>query len=370
MRRGLAAVVAIAAALLLPASAAAVTYAPPDQPGPPLDVPQSQLDAALACHGDLSAGGIGPVLLVPGTAYSPQTDFSWNWEPALSKLGIPWCVVALPGNGMGDAQVAGEYVVNAIRVMYAQAGHRIAIIGHSQGGMLPRWAFRFWPDTRTMVDDEIGLSPSNHGTLDADVVCIPGCAPSFWQQADRSEFLKALNSYQETFAGISYTAAFTKTDEIVVPNFTQQGSSALHTGDGAISNVAIQDICPLDLNEHLAIGTYDPVAYAIAIDALTHPGPADPSRVAASVCTQLLMPGVNPATFPADEVNSLAGIVTTVATYPHVPAEPPLACYVTASCPASGAVAGRSAASPKKKKRCRKGRHRRHGKCVKRKRSG
>jgi triacylglycerol esterase/lipase EstA (alpha/beta hydrolase family) len=332
MRRALIAIVAVTA-LALPASAAAVTYAPTDQPGPPLSVPQDQLDAALTCQGDLATGSRGPVLLVPGTAYSPKADFGWTWEPALNKLGIPWCVVALPGNGMGDAQTAAEYVVNAIRTMYARAGHRIAIIGHSQGGMLPRWAFRFWPDTRSMVDDEIGLSPSNHGTLDADLVCIPGCAPSFWQQADRSNFIAALNSYQETFAGISYTVAYTRLDEVVVPNLNEQGSSALHTGDGQIRNVAVQQVCPLDLSEHLAIGTYDPVAYALAIDALSHPGPADPRRLKGTgVCTRLFMPGVNPLTFATDELSSLAVVGQSVLTYPHVPAEPPLRCYVAASC--------------------------------------
>ena len=30
--------------------------------------------------------------------------------------------------------------------------------------MIPRWALRFWPDTRVMVDHVVGLSPSNHGT--------------------------------------------------------------------------------------------------------------------------------------------------------------------------------------------------------------
>jgi hypothetical protein len=330
VRRALA-IAALGTALMVPASAEAITYAPPDQPGPPLSVPQGDLDASLSCSGNLSAASRGPVLLVPGTAYSPRSDFSWNWEPALTKLGIPWCAVALPGNGMGDIQTAAEYVVNAIRTMYGRAGHRIAIIGHSQGGMVPRWAFRFWPDTRAMVDDEIGLSPSNHGTLDADAVCIPGCAPSFWQQRDVSDFIKALNSYQETFPGISYTVAYTRTDEIVVPNIAGQGS-ALHGGGGQITNVAIQQICPLDLNDHLAIGTYDPVAYAIATDALTHPGPAEPSRVSRSVCGQLLMPGVNPATFATDEASSLAEIGVTVATYPHVPREPAQRCYVTASC--------------------------------------
>jgi pimeloyl-ACP methyl ester carboxylesterase len=331
MRRALA-IAALGAALLLPAGAQAITYAPPDQPGPPLSVPQADLNASLTCNGDLSSGGRGPVLLVPGTAYSPRSDFSWNWEPALTKLGIPWCVVALPGNGMGDIQTAAEYVVNAIRTMYQQAGRRISIIGHSQGGMVPRWAFRFWPDTRTMVDDEIGLSPSNHGTLDADPVCIPGCAPAFWQQRDTADFINALNSYQETFPGISYTVAYTRLDEVVFPNLAGQGS-ALHGGGGDITNVAIQQVCPLDISDHLAIGTYDPVAYAIAIDALSHPGPADPSRLAGTgLCAMLLMPGVNPLTFATDEASSVAEIGATVATYPHVAKEPPLRCYVTASC--------------------------------------
>jgi pimeloyl-ACP methyl ester carboxylesterase len=332
MKRTLAGLTAIAIALFVPSSAQAITYAPPDRPGPPLSVPQADLDAALSCAGNLAAARRGPVLLVPGTAYSPKSDFSWNWEPALTKLGIPWCVVALPGNGMGDIQTAAEYVVNGIRTMYAQSGRRIAIIGHSQGGMVPRWAFRFWPNTRKMVDDEIGLSPSNHGTLDADPVCILGCAPSFWQQRDKADFIKALNSYQETFPGISYTTAYTRLDEVVFPNLAGQGS-ALHGGGGAITNVAIQQICPLDVSDHLAIGTYDPVAYAIAIDALSHPGPADPSRlIGTGLCTKLLMPGVNPVTFATDEASSVAEVGAAVATYPHVPKEPPLRCYVTGGC--------------------------------------
>jgi Putative serine esterase (DUF676) len=369
MRRGLAAAVAIGAALLLPTTASAITYAPPDQPGPPLDVPQDKLDASLQCTGNLAGASVEPVLLVPGTTVNPHADFSWNWEPALDKLGVPWCSVELPGNSMGDIQVAGEYVVNAIRSMYARAGRRIAIIGHSQGGMVPRWALRFWPDTRGMVEDQIGLAPSNHGTLDADGVClIGGCAPAIWQQRDSAEFIKALNSYQETFPGISYTEVYTHTDEVVVPNLNSSGSSSLHGGGGAISNVAVQDLCPLDVNDHLLVGTADPVAYALAIDAINHPGSADPSRIGSGVCTQVFMPGVNPLTFATDFAGTTTVVATTLATYPHVPAEPPLACYVTASCPASGAVAARAVSSHKKK--CKKGRHRRHGKCVKRKRSG
>jgi hypothetical protein len=330
VRRAIVSVLALGAVLALPASASA-DYAPVNAPGPPLSVPQLDLDAALQCNGGLS-GARTPVLLIPGTAYSPRSDFSWNWMPALSKLGVPWCAVALPGNGMADIQTAAEYVVNAIRRMSEGGKRRISIIGHSQGGMVPRWAFRFWPDTRQMVDDLIGLAPSNHGTLMAEPVCIPGCAPSFWQQRTSAEFIEALNSAQETFAGISYTVVYTHTDEVVFPNLDEIGSSSLHGGGGEISNTAIQDLCPLDLNEHLATGTYDPVAYALAVDALGHPGPAAGSRIPGSVCTKLLMPGVNPLTFATDQAASAAAVAATVATYPHVPAEPPLRCYVTASC--------------------------------------
>jgi hypothetical protein len=362
MRR-LAAIAAFASALLVPATAQAIDYAPVDQPGPPLSVPQDKLDASLECAGNLAAGTHEPVLLVPGTTVNPHADFSWNWEPALNKLGIPWCSVELPGNSMDDIQVAGEYVVSAIRTMYGRAGRKIAVIGHSQGGMVPRWAFRFWPDTRTMVDDQIGLAPSNHGTIDADPLCAVGCAPAIWQQRDTADFIKALNSRQETFPGISYTQVYTHLDEVVVPNLDSSGSSSLHGGGGDITNVAVQDLCPLDTNEHLLVGTIDPVAYALAIDAMDHPGPADPSRISPGVCTQLFMPGVNPATVATDIASAGAVVATTLATYPHVDAEPPLACYVTAGCPAAATPSGSTAGATSKK--CKKGKHLKHGKCLK-----
>jgi pimeloyl-ACP methyl ester carboxylesterase len=296
-------------------------------------VPAAELQGALSCWDDLRDSAEEPILLVPGTTLNPQTDFGWGWEPALRARDWPYCTIDLPGNGMADIQVAGEYVVYAIRTMYAAAGRRIGIVGHSQGGMVPRWALRFWPDTRTMVEDLVGLSPSNHGTLDADALCLATCAPSIWQQQSNASFIAALNSYQETFPGISYTNVYTDTDEVVVPNIGPNASSALHGGGGQITNVAIQQVCPLDVTEHIGIGTYDNTAFQIAIDALTHPGPADPARVPSSVCSQLLMAGINPIDFPFDYASTAETIGTTLATYPHTASEPPLACYVTATCP-------------------------------------
>jgi pimeloyl-ACP methyl ester carboxylesterase len=325
------------AGLLWTVSATAVTYAPPDTPGPRLSVPARLLKRALVCTAAVAHANHSPILLVPGTTINP-TEFAWNWERALTARGRPYCTIDLPGNAMGDIQIAGEYVVYAIRHMHRLSGRKVDIVGHSQGGMVPRWALRFWPDTRSMVGDLVGMSPSNHGTLDADVVCIPGCAPAIWQQRNDAHFIAALNSYQETFPGISYTSIYTDTDEVVVPNFGPAASSALRGGGGQITNVAIQAVCPLDVTEHIGIGTYDATAFAIAMDALTHPGPADPARVSRAVCLDPLMPGVNPLTFVTDFAQTNAVVATTLATYPHVSAEPPLACYVTASCPTQGAV--------------------------------
>jgi hypothetical protein len=367
----------VAGMLALPGAAEAITYAPVEQPGPPLSVPQGQLDAALDCTGDLASAGKTPVLLVHGTGSNPPHNFGWNWEPALNKLGIPWCTVALPGNGLLDIQDGAEYVVNAIRTMYASAGRKISIMGHSQGGMLPRWAFRFWPDTRPMVDDDIGFAASNHGTTGAEYLCSVACAAADWQQSDNSQFIAALNSYQETFPGISYSEVYSHNDEIVTPNSDDTGSSSVHGGGGAITNVAIQDLCPGDLSEHLAIGTQDYVAYDLAIDALTHPGPADPARTAADdsgICNPLnLNPGINPATYPTDLAQSLADLATNTAAAPTVPAEPPLRCYVTASCPSGGTAGIRSLVKCKKRKHKK---HRRladsakkkHKKCKKKRR--
>jgi pimeloyl-ACP methyl ester carboxylesterase len=304
------------------------SYAPLDQRGPALSVPAAQLAASLECNGPVTRGGRAPVLLLPGTTMDPTVGFSWNYERAFDRLGWRWCAVTLPFDATGDIQVAGEYVVSALRTLSRQAGQRVDVVGWSQGGMVGRWALRFWPDTRAMVDDLVGLSPSNHGTAVADLACQDSCNPSFWQQRSISAFTAALNSGAETFAGISYTVAYTRLDEVVVPNAGPRPSSALTTGAGRIANVATQDVCPLNAADHFAIGSYDPVGYAIAIDALTHDGPAVPARIAASTCLQPFQPGVDPLTFPTDYAAFVAYAVDSSGNAADVPAEPALEPYV------------------------------------------
>lgn len=298
--------------------------------GPPLSVPRADLEQALRCSGDVDHARREPVLLVPGTTLQPD-QFDWNYVPVLKRMGIPFCTLTLPGNAMADIQVAGEHVVHAIRSMHADSGREVQILGHSQGGMVPRWALKFWPDTREKVDDLVGLAPSNHGTLDSYAVCAPGCSPAFHQQALTSKFLGALNGGAETHEGISYTNVSSNYDEVVTPNIGDAASSALHTGRGDIANIATQDLCPLDVADHLLVGSADPVASALAVDALTHPGPADPERVPRDVCGQLLMPGVDPVTFPTDFAGMAGTAADQVLLYPKVLEEPPLKPYARSS---------------------------------------
>jgi hypothetical protein len=342
-----AALVAAAAIALLAPAAPAADYAPVDREGPALGVPAAELDASLACTGDPASAPGEPVLLVHGTALTPR-QFAWNWARALDALGRAHCELDLGQEGMGDIQLAAERVVHAIRALHDRAGRRIDVVGHSQGGMVPRWALRFWPDTRALVDDLVGIAASNHGTVDAEGLCTGRCPPAFLQQRRDSRFVAALNSRAETFAGVDYTALYTRLDEVVVPNLDDTGSTSLRGGGANVANVAVQDVCPLDVVEHLGIATYDGPAYAIARDALDQPGPADPARVSRTVCAAPLMPGVEPAGLPARMAELGAGLGTAMARSAQVDAEPPLRCYVFAAC----ATPAAAAATPRLTRRC------------------
>jgi hypothetical protein len=342
LRAAAAALLALGLAGSLPSEAApGSAYAPLDRPGPALTVPVTALRASLECSGDFRRSTLQPVLLSPGTSATPDQNFSWNYERAFTAQRRPWCAVTMPHHTLGDIQVAGEHLVYAIRTMHRMAGRRIAVVGHSQGGMSMRWALRFWPDTRALVDDVVGMAPTNHGTT-AGGACVEGrtsCVPAVWQQAATARFIEALNSRAETFRGISYTNVFTHTDEEVQPSDSPAtASSSLRTGAGAITNVATQDVCPADVYEHNLMGTVDPVTYALVMDALDHRGPAVPARVPASVCSEVYQPGIDPANpdnylQPAQLGPAILAILVpgvNLVGAPETPAEPPLRCYVFA----------------------------------------
>jgi hypothetical protein len=185
---------------------------------------------------------------------------------------------------------------------------------------------------RPRIASLVGLAPLNNiGSIVVSAACAPGsCVPAAWQQAVGARFMAALDSGQETFPGIAYTAIYSRVDDVVTPDVTG-ALSKLPPGPNVV-NVAIQDVCHADLSEHLAIPA-SPTAYAIAIDALEHPGhPADLSAVHVSQpCLPGTMPGLTPEEFLAGEA-AVAGPIAQRLETGKVNREPPLRCYVTASC--------------------------------------
>ncbi|MFL5823490.1 MAG: esterase/lipase family protein [Solirubrobacteraceae bacterium] len=251
---------------------------------PAITVPHGALKAALQCPGRFAHPNHEPVLLVHGTGLNADESWAWNYERALPPSGFDWCAVTLPDRALGDIQISSEYVVWAVERMHARTHRRVAIITHSQGGMEGRWALRWWSRARADTADLIDLASPNHGIYAANGCAQSGnCWPAVWQMASGSHFLKALNSVSETPGPVAYTQVYSQTDELVEPSAT----APLKGG----ANVAIQSICPGRIVHHGGLLT-DPVAWELALDAITHPGPANPSRVAGGACLKPTMPHV------------------------------------------------------------------------------
>ena len=90
----------------------------------------------------------------------------------------------------------------------------------------------------------------------------------------------------------------------------------------------LQQVCPSHTADHFAIGSYDAVGWALALDALTHVEPAVPVRVSPAVCLQPLMPGVDPRTFARDDATFLQYATDGGGDAADVPAEPALRSFV------------------------------------------
>jgi hypothetical protein len=304
-------------------------FGPLERPGPAFSVPGPALAASLTCT---SPPRPGPprdaVLLLSSTGVDTDASFDWNYQPALSTAGITWCSSNAPGANNGDIQARAEYVAYALREIRARTGRLVDVIGHGQGALVARLALRFWPDLRTAVSDVIALAPPNHGTAAFEATCAHACPPAYWQQLPGSMLVSAVNSRQSTFSGVDYTVITSSIDDVITP---QPGASALPPGPGRVSTVAVQDVCPNYVADHLGLGGYDAVAWAVAMDALNNPGPADPGRVDRAVCDTGFMPAIDAARF-LDNSARAAPVLETVPPdgVPTVPAEPDPRCWVLA----------------------------------------
>jgi triacylglycerol esterase/lipase EstA (alpha/beta hydrolase family) len=234
-----------------------------------------------------------PVVLVHGT-FGDMTD-SWQaLSPLLANDGF--CVFALNYGGAAgnpiqatgaiedSAAQLGAFVTSVLQATHAK---RVDIVGHSQGGMMPRYYIDFLGGA-SKVHALVGLAPSNHGTtlfglstlasaFGSGAGAIPGCAACSEQMAG-SAFLAHLDAGSETRPHVAYTVIETKYDDVVTPY-----TSAFLNGPG-VTNITLQDQCPIDFGDHLAI-IYDRVALADVVNAL------DPAHATPPPCVPVA-PGI------------------------------------------------------------------------------
>lgn len=285
----------LAVAALLSACGAntAVDVSAPAQSGDFVDEPafetdQPMLDANLMCtpftHPDKP-----PVLLVHGTFTNGEEQYTWTYLPLLADRGFDVCTVTYPDRGLGDQQISAEYVVNALRKIHEQSGRKVAMIGHSQGAGMPRWALKWWKSARDATEDFVLEAGPNHGTTRASLgFPLPtGMPAAFWQFQPDSHFIEAVNRDDETPGDVSYTSLYTTFDELVQP-VTPIPTAALDLGldNPNVANVHLQTLCPGRFVDHITIGLTDRLAFALALDAISNPGPANIERAggASALC--------------------------------------------------------------------------------------
>ena len=218
-----------------------------------------------------------PVIIVHGT-FGDRKDLLDDLSAAMVADGF--CVFSLDyGNrGTGPIEDSAQQLKDFTdQVLAATGATKVSMVGHSQGGMMPRYYIKFLGGDQ-VVDDLVGLSPSNHGTTIVGDPSNPltGASAGTWcpacdEQAAGSAFLANLNAGDETPGPVSYTQITTRYDEVVVPY-----TSAYLAPGPETTNVTLQDTCPTDLADHVRI-PMSTAAIAWTLDALTHPGPADPA---------------------------------------------------------------------------------------------
>ncbi len=210
-----------------------------------------------------------PVVLVHGT-FGDRRSLLDRISFRIKQAGF--CVYSLDYGTRATGPIeesAAQLSTFVDRVLASTGAAKVSLVGHSQGGMMPRYYLKNLGGA-AKVDDLVGLAPSNHGTYNSALLA-PSAAFCFscTQQASDAAFITALNAGDETPGDVSYTNVVTRYDLVVNPYL----SGYLAAGP-QVTNVTLQDRCALDVADHLQIPQDGP-AIEWTLDALTRPGPAD-----------------------------------------------------------------------------------------------
>jgi triacylglycerol lipase len=212
-----------------------------------------------------------PVVLVHGT-FEGAAD---NWATASPKFkAAGYCVFALEyGNrGTGDiAASAGQLQRFVDAVLAATGARQVSMVGHSQGGMMPRYYLKFLGGA-SKVDDLVGLAPSNHGT-DNPGALVAGA--TFCPRATSSA--PARPSSRTSTPATRRRRRLLHADRDAL----RRGGHPVHVGlpgpRPRTANILLQDACPAEVIDHHEMPN-DGLAIRWALQALGQPGPADPAH--------------------------------------------------------------------------------------------
>ncbi|MDF3149280.1 MULTISPECIES: alpha/beta fold hydrolase [unclassified Streptomyces] len=240
-----------------------------------------------------SAAHPRPVVLVHGT-FANSVDNWLGLAPYLENRG--YCVFSLDYgqlqgvpffHALGPIDKSAEQLSAYVdKVLTATGAAKADLVGHSQGGMMPRYYLKFLGGA-AKVNALVGIAPNNHGTTLAGLTNLlpyfPGAedllsaaTPALAQQVVGSDFMTKLNEGGDTVPGVRYTVIATKYDEVVTPYRSQ-----FLNGPG-VKNVLIQDLCAVDISEHAFLGLTDRIAFHEVANAL------DPARATATTCASAI----------------------------------------------------------------------------------
>ena len=262
--------------------------------GPPAPPP----GANDACT---SAQDPTPVVLVHGTFFNRGQFFKFS--PQLEARG--YCVFALNYGctasssfscGRGPIERSARQLRDFIdnRVLPQSRSGKVSILGHSQGGLMPRYYIKFLGG-RTKVTDMVSISASNHGTDNPLAPFAVDCAACIQQSPYRGEFTERVNQGDETLGAVDYTQIQTRFDDVVIPYFSAflaetadneyNGPQTKRLNGPSTANVCLQDRFAANTDDHVSI-TFSDQALIVIAEALGRDGPARVVRPD-SVCAKL-----------------------------------------------------------------------------------
>lgn len=210
-----------------------------------------------------------PVVLVHGLGGSASTNWAYLGPELVAEgyctfaltYGRPPLVPPVTGGFAPMEESAPELAAFVDQVLEATGSERVDLVGHSEGTVMPQYYLKFLGGAEE-VRRYVAITPLYDGTtlhdtselLDrlAEEIPVVGEVPdelcgSCRQFFTDSEFLRELNADGAAVPGIEYTTIMTRYDELVTP-YT---SGYLDSPDA--TNIVLQDVCPADLSEHVAM---------------------------------------------------------------------------------------------------------------------